>query len=738
MAVLWILVGWVACVLTALTLGLAFFRLLRVRLSWAEQACLGFLTGSALLSMGVLGIAALGLAYEGVFLAIGMLALAALIRFRRILFPSSGPVLPRVHMAWRVFFLAGLLAYGLVYFRQALSPEMSPDAMEYHLGLISQFSRAHRLLRFVDIYAGLPEGIEMLYLFGFSIGRNSTGSLIHFTFLADLALLMALYGRRFGFPVGGMAAALLVFASPLVGADGTAAYNDVGLAAVMFGATYLLALWWKEESAGLLIACGATTGFALGVKYTAAPFAVFVVIAMAIGIRGRWRRFAPSLALTAFCLCASLGPYLIRNALWFHNPIVFFGNSVFRNPYFHVSFERRYIADQAHLNNLEWSDMPLQLTLGGNKVEGCFGAAFLGAPLLLAAVIWPQGRFLALAALAAAFPFPHDRSSRFLIPALPFVALAMTFVLRRLPGWRVLLPAIALLQAIACWPALLDKIYTLPGWHVQSVPWDVVFRLEPEGRWLTRNCEEYEITRAIDRSVPPNEPILTLGAQIANSYTDRRVFVDFQSAFGERLAGMFFTYWYSPRTRGLRWRFRFPPLLAREVRLVQTASDDEAQWSANEVELEAGGRSVVLPAGSHPYAWPNPWDAQLAFDGIFVSRWRTWEAIRPGMYLGVKLGAPTSLDGVDVLVFPDEWKSRIALRIQADGGDWRNVAQPTLEVIPIKDLRKQAVLDIKRQGVKYILLSNFDWRGAQRIAEARDWGLSPVVRTANYALYQID
>ncbi|MGA2184021.1 MAG: hypothetical protein ABSH47_13410, partial [Bryobacteraceae bacterium] len=454
MAVFWILLGLVACAVTAVTLGLALFHLLRVRLHWMESVCLGYVAGAAILSLAVFGMAAMGIARKGVFLSLSFIALVALLYFRRTLAPRGQVAGPPMAAAWKLLFVAGLLAYGTFYFRQALAPEMSPDAMEYHLGLINQFNRAHGLVRFVDIYAGLPEGMEMLFFYAFAIGRNSAGALIHFSFLVDLALLMALYGKRFGFASAGVVAALLVFASPLVGADGTSAYNDVGLATVMFAAVYLLALWRNEKSAGLLIACCTVTGFALGVKYTAIFFALFVVAVIAVGLRGQpWRKLLPALAVGTFALGISLTPYLVRNILWFDNPVVFFGNSVFRNPYFHISFEQDYVRNQAHLHGLEWKDMPLQLTMGGAKVEGCFGAAFLAAPLILAGVLWPPSRFLMLAALATGFAFPHDRSARFLIPALPLLAMVLTFVLRRMPGSRILLGALAVAHLVTCWPS---------------------------------------------------------------------------------------------------------------------------------------------------------------------------------------------------------------------------------------------------------------------------------------------
>ena len=433
MVFFWIFLGWVACVFTALALGLLLFRLLRVSLQRLESLCLGFVAGSAVLSCLVFAIAAVGIARKGVFLTLSVVAFAGAIYFRRWLLPPTAPPPSRTPIEWKILFALGVVIYGILYFRQAASPEMSPDGMMYHLGLVNLFNRAHGFARFVDMYTGLPEGIEMLFLFAFSIGKHSAASLVHFSFLLDLAFLMVLYGRRFGFPSAGVAGSLLVFASPLVGADGTCAYNDVALAAVTFAAVYLLALWRSEKSTGLLTACCIVAGFTMAVKYTAIVFALFVLAVILIGVWDRpWRRRVQTAAAAGLIVSLCVAPYLARNALWFHNPVAFFGNSIFHNPYCHVAFEQHYKIMIAHLWGLEWRDMPVELTLGGPHVEGFLGPGFLLAPLALISLFWPQGRLLVFAALANMISFPNARSPRYLIPALPMLAIAMMFVLSRI------------------------------------------------------------------------------------------------------------------------------------------------------------------------------------------------------------------------------------------------------------------------------------------------------------------
>jgi hypothetical protein len=750
MVVFRIFLGWLACVSTAVVLGLLLFRLLRVQLDRLESLCLGFVAGSAVLSCLVFAIAALGIVRKNVFLTLSVAALAGAIYSRRWLLPPTASPESRIPIEWKILFALGMVVYSILYFRQAASPEMSPDGIAYHLGLVNLFARAHGFVRFVDMYTCLPEGVEMLFLYAFSIGKHSAASLVHFSFLLDLAFLMVLYGRRFGFPSAGVAGSLLVFASPLVGADGTCAYNDVALAAVVFAAVYLLTLWKREKSAGLLMACGFVTGFTMAIKYTAVFFALFVMIAMVISFWDQpWRRRALTLGAVGFVMALCVAPYLVRNALWFDNPVAFFGNSIFPNPAFHISFEREYADNMAHLRGLEWRDMPIELTVGGSHVEGFLGPGFLLAPLALVGLCWPRCRLLVFAALANMISFPNARSPRYLIPALPMLAIAMMFVLSRIrlpkssPARQrvfsgLVVGALVMADLAVSWPPTLDRHFRNSGWHVERVPWAVVFRKVPEYVWLSLHSEDYVISQKIGAAVPRGEVVFSMGFAGAPSYSEREVMNVFQSARGQVLGDALYSTWNSPLNARQRWRFRFPAANAGEVRLVQEGRTDHQQWSVNEVNLQLNGAEVPFGPSAHPYAWPNSWDAGLAFDGDGVTRWRTWETFKPGMYLGVRFDKPVRVDGLTVLDVGDEWSSRMTLKIRNWAGRWEDAPPPTLEAVPAVDLRKSAILVLKHAGFHYILLCKWEWNSAAFIDRAADWGLAPVDGTAHYTLFRIE
>ncbi len=66
--------------------------------------------------------------------------------------------------------------------------------------------------------------------------------------------------------VAGIAGALICFASPVFGKDGSSAYVDVALAAVVFALFYLLQIWDASRDSKLLVPIGILAGFSFATK----------------------------------------------------------------------------------------------------------------------------------------------------------------------------------------------------------------------------------------------------------------------------------------------------------------------------------------------------------------------------------------------------------------------------------------------------------------------------------------
>ena len=216
--VIGILVGVLLSGGTSLCLGILLFRKLGVPCERTESLSLAFVAGSACFSEVLFLVCALGLARTGVFVAMGIVAGLCAFRLRGA--PADRPSFSPLPRLWKWFFGVLFAAFGVVYVVNAMVPEMSPDGSAYHLPLVEHYLRAHGFERITwNLYGSLSQGIELLFLPAVALGGHSAAAMVQFLFLLDLPLLMICYWAPPRISDSAMAAAFLVFASPVVGLD---------------------------------------------------------------------------------------------------------------------------------------------------------------------------------------------------------------------------------------------------------------------------------------------------------------------------------------------------------------------------------------------------------------------------------------------------------------------------------------------------------------------------------------
>ena len=725
--------------MASLAWGLAIVRILRLRLNRLECLCIGYVLGAAIVSTLGLMLSLLTVARKGVFLPLAVVSATALIPGLRWLRSCAPTPLKSIPLAMRLLFITGFVIYGVLYLRQALTPETSPDAMSYHLGLVNLWNQAHGMRQIIDMYAALPDGIEMLFFFAFTIGRHSAADLIHLSFLMTLPLLMILYGVRFGFGKGSAAlAALIMFVTPLVGWDGSVAYNDVALATVIFAAFFLVQLWRSERSAGLLVAAGLAAGFSLAIKYTAV-FGILFLGAIILWQFRRYRRLPVRQVVIAVAVAAAVSlPYFIRNYCWFQNPIAFFGNSFFPNPYFHASSEQSYIQGQIHLNGVTWSELPMELTIGGSKLPESLGPFYLLAPLLLAGLVWRESRLLVLGFLSVGSAYAMNKSARFMIPALPLGLLALAFVLSRLPRLAgLVIGVVALAELIVCWPDVIDKIGTPRGEHVARTPWRVALRMTPEENYLLKASDDYVMARGVETHVPGRQTVFALAGGVAQAYTSHFILDSYHSAHSLTAASLFYSNAESERNGRRAWRVGFPEARLQRVEILQKGHSAGDTWSVNEVQLFRLGERV-RPGSVLADAAPNPWDAGLIVDDLEATRWMSWDPMRPGMRIGLSFAGRPLVDRLDIRCGEGQWDSVMEVRVQAADGQWATPVSASWVTTPPLDLRKRATEVLKSWGIHYVIISEQAWRQENYRRQPEAWGLREVFATRGATLYEIN
>ncbi len=581
----------------SLVVGNALLRAAGARLRRMEAVFLGFVLGSAVLAAVVFGLAELGLARRSVLVGAAVLLIAAGVW-------RGGHRLPSreaggLGVGWSVVLWGVIAVFGLLYASVAMAPEVSVDGTTYYLADVSRWAETFGPAR--------ADGMEMLFLFAFAIGKHSAAAVVEFLFLVALAVGVAGYGERVGEGRAGAVAAVLVFASPIVGRVGTIAAPDVGVAAAVFAA---FCVWGR------------------GRRTVGGPLPVVAAQLAGVGDReheragGFWMVRA---ALAGFAVW-SLAPWVVREV---DKPIL-------------------------HLNAW-YPRLPLDLAVHGERVAGLLGPVFLLLPLSLLALRWPVGRRLLIAGVVFSAVCLGAMEARALVAGLPFFALALAMVLVR---WRMAAPAVVAAHLVMSWPAVMGLYTDDEAWRIEGSEWRAALRIEPEEVFLARTLPSYRVGRLLETMVPDGERVLTL-APFQQVYHTRTIVDPERSDEGRRLREVLWAAMLPERLPVGRYEVRFPERTV--VRLVPEAFGGRGRWGVNEVRTFRGEREVAIVgvAGA-----PNSEDARFAADGNWATRWTTGRTGRDGMWLEVTVAEP--VDRVVIGCAGDQCRTP-----QVDGGPVR-------------------------------------------------------------------
>jgi hypothetical protein len=714
-------------VAVCLAAGWLLLRRLGTGFRGGEAAVLAFPLGAACVSLAVFLLCLVHQARHGVFLWAGV----AVIGGACFSLPSASArsAKEKLSASWKLLLFLSSAAFFLVYFFNSLAPEVSPDGAGYHLENVARYWRQHGFAwDHRTLYSALSQGMEMLFLVAFTFGRHSAAALVHMAFQAVLPLLMVFYGRRFGIPRVGICGALLVYASPVVGIAGISAYNDLAVATLLFTGFYLLQVWDEKRTDNLLILVGLLYGFAFGVKYTALFGLVFAT--GLVGLRAKRPGPIVKVLLAALLMAA---PWALRNWFWLGNPAAPFLNAWFPNPYFHPGPERDYLAGLAHYPaGTHFWNIPIQLTITGGLVPGMVGPIFLLAPVALLSLRQSQGRRLVAAAALFAIPAYLNTEPRFLIPVLPFVALAMGLAVSE---WRGALAALAILQLVLCWPTVLSKYCAPYSWRLQSIPIRAALRKQPETEFIRTRIPEYSLKEPIEAFVPPNGKVFSFDGR-PSAYWDRDIVVGYESALANWAQDTLLN--AVEHTPSIRQRFRFASASARGVRVVQMASASR-NWTVSEMRVLAGGGELPRVPAWRLSAWPNGWDVQLAFDNNYATRWSTWQPMPSGAFVAIDFGRIEKIDEVVIECVPAR-DARLHVEILDARGQW--VALPgdpeMLDFTPPAGLRRAAALALKARGIGYLLINDSNSIAGDMRKYVHFWGIAPLAEAAGVHLYRIE
>jgi hypothetical protein len=175
--------------------------------------------------------------------------------------------------------------------------------------------------------------------------------------------------------------------------------------------------------------------------------------------------------------------------------------------------------------------------------------------------------------------------------------------------------------------------------------------------------------------------------------------------------------WPAALFKGFRFRLTMP---------------HHGEWDVSEIRLYSGADRVYSSPKWQLSAWPNPWETPAAFDDNFSSRWRSWQAMRPGMFIEVLLDRPQLLTSLALASHSPVYNVPVEVYGLGMDGLWKLLAaNPAKTLRPKEDLRRAAIRFLKRSGVEYILAPTStapgDWQlGKVLVEQSREWDLEDV------------
>ena len=729
MNVLPIVFGGVFTLASAYGLGLLLLRKLKAPPEVALAA------GAAVESVAAFFIVLAGWAGWPAFLALGLAGIAAGAFHNPFGIGKGG--IPRSGLSRRNLAFLAVTAifavYGIFYFVNALAPEVWADGYTYHLAMPADYLRLGGFPERARFYDMIPQGMEMLFTMAFAFGGQSAARLVEFGLFASGVPLIPRLGKKLGMTApASLLVAVFYFTAPVIALTGASSYNDAALVFFTMAAFYLLLEWRESGRARHVFAAGLAAGFCYAIKFPG----VFAIVAAAGFVALRKSR--PGVRLRALAVFAAgvavcTLPWLLRDLAATGDPFAPMMNAWFPNPYFYLQSERGMAANMRSWYGIPPWRVPWELAFGGH-LGGIYGPLLFLLPVGLLALGRRAAQWCLAGAAVLSIAWMLNTGARFLMPA---AVLAMFAVAMALP--RPLVWAAITLEAVACWPQALD-VWHPPYFRLHEFPWRAALRLEPEDEYLRSHLPDYSIARMVESSTPPNGRIFSLPS-VAAAYLPRDVLVRWHSAEGEQIFHGFLMAFDGANDWAFDWKAAWAsrPLAALRFRM---PADNRMNFDLGEVELWSGGARLFARPQWALRAWPNIWDAPLAFDGLRTTVWNSWQPARKGMFLEVDLDRPQLLTGVTLASHTPLLDAPLEIYGREPGGRWILLARnPPATRHGAEDLRLQATAALRRAGFRYLLVNTGDdslGPMARAIAESpAQWGLIRVAEARNDVLLRV-
>lgn len=245
-------------------------------------------------------------------------------------------VLEKTETGRRVNYFLTVVLLGLTFFLifsiivLSSVPPVSKDALTHHLAVPKLYIKHGGIYEIPSIPASYnPMNLDLLYTIPLYLGNDIAPKFIHFSFALLTAWLIFYYLKRridLSYALGG---ALFFLSIPIIVKLSITVYVDLGLIFFTLAALLLLLRWVESGfQRKFLLVSAVFCGFAMGTKYNGL-ISFFLLALFTPFIYSRYGRSETSNSFqiisqgVLYSLIALLvfSPWMLRNAIWTHNPI---------------------------------------------------------------------------------------------------------------------------------------------------------------------------------------------------------------------------------------------------------------------------------------------------------------------------------------------------------------------------------------------------------------------------------
>jgi hypothetical protein len=350
------------------------------------------------------------------------------------------------------------------------------------------------------------------------------------------------------------------------------------------------------------------------------------------------------------------------------------------------------------------------------------------------------GRHLLLAFVAFSVTYFGNIGARFLIPALPFLSLALAMGLLAVPRvGRILAVVVVISHGILSWPSFIGRWSPGYQWRIDTIDLAAALRITPEKQFLTDHWGDYQGGLLLDRFVPAGDLVYS-PAMGQFAYHHRDIIGAFDSSLGRHV----FMTFLEPSAPGLAntWKrdLRVSPTRASRLRLVSDTKT-EVDLRVSEVRFFNGQREIPRDPKWRLSASTNPWEIQMAFDNGPVSWWTSGRFVERGFWIEVDFGGPTEIDRIQVeqnadqrgiSLHPSVWNPATA--------SWRNLPfrETGVEEPAAPDIRMEVRDELRHMGVRWILIRAEEPAARSFRADSPLWGITEVAEAPGFQLWRLD